>query len=335
MRQRPTALFALDGGNLPRLFPSDVLSSLVDLLDIDPALTVSDFDDAAVRHRLADAEILVTGWGCPPITPRVLDALPRLHTILHTGGTVKKLLASEVWDRGIAVSTAAAANALPVSEYTLGMILLTGKDVFAAADNYRATGSPSGHARRQDIGNVGRRVGIVGASRIGRRVIELLRPFDFDVVLHDPYVDAAEAEALGVRSMALDTLLASSTIVSVHAPATPETHHLLDATRLALLPEGAVLINTARGSLVDTEALVKELATGRIRAVLDVTDPEPLPADSPLFTMPNVFLTPHVAGSLGNELRRLGLTAVREAERLVAGRPLAHRVERAELDRTA
>ncbi|ONK10524.1 hydroxyacid dehydrogenase [Streptomyces sp. MP131-18] len=331
----PTALFALDGSNLPFLFPADVAAALAVLVDIDQDHAVTDFADAGVRPRLPDVEILITGWGCPLITPSVLDTLPRLRAILHTGGTVKKLLTPEVWERGIAVSTAAAANALPVAEYTLGMILLLGKDVFAAREDFRTSRTFAPQAPGADIGNAGRRVGIIGASRTGRRVIELLRPFDFDVLLHDPYVGAAEAEALGVRAASLEELLAASSLVSVHAPATAETHHLLDAARLALLPDGAALINTARGSLVDTDALVKELVTGRIRAVLDVTEPEPLPADSALYRLPNVFLTPHIAGSMGNELRRLGLTAVREVERLLAGRPLAHRVEHAQLARTA
>jgi phosphoglycerate dehydrogenase-like enzyme len=339
MPDRPTAVFALHPQNLPLLFPPEVLAQLRELADIDPAVVVEDFvkdfDDLRIRALLADVEFLITGWGCPPITPGALARLPRLRAVLHTGGTVKGLLPEEGWQRGIVVSSAAAANALPVSEYTLAMILLTGKDVLAARDRYRAAEAfPRGWAR-PGIGNAARRVGIIGASRIGRRVIELLRPFDFEVWLHDPYVDEAGAAALGVRLSGLEELLAGCDIVSVHAPATPETRHLIDAARLALLPDGAVLINTARGSLVDTDALTRELVAGRISAVLDVTEPEPLPPGSPLYRLPNVFLTPHVAGSLGNELRRLGLLVVEELRRLRDGVPPAHRVELAHLEFTA
>ncbi|MGC9539756.1 hydroxyacid dehydrogenase [Streptomyces sp. UG1] len=335
MSRRPTAMFAMDAPNLPQLFPPDLLARLRELLDIDPAGVVTDFGDPALRSRLARVEVLVTGWGCPPLDCHALDALPRLHTVLHTGGTVKRLLPPEGRARGLTVSSAAAQNALPVAEYTLGMILLLGKGVFAAQEDRRAAWHRLPDLARSDIGNMGRRVGLIGASAVGRRVIELLRPFDFDVVLYDPYVDAAAARSLGVRKSGLEDLLADSSIVSVHAPATPETRHMIDAGRLALLPDGSALINTARGSLVDTEALVRELATGRIRAVLDVTDPEPLPVDSPLFDLPNVILTPHIAGSQGNELRRLGAAVVAEAERLRMGAPLAQRVEVAHLDRTA
>jgi phosphoglycerate dehydrogenase-like enzyme len=133
----------------------------------------------------------------------------------------------------------------------------------------------------------------------------------------------------------LDELMRTSDIVSIHAPETPETRHLIGSHELALMPAGSVLINTARGSLLDHDALVGELRAGRISAILDVTDPEPLPVDSPLFDLPNAFITPHLAGSQGNEVARLGLTTVEEAERLLSGRALAHRIDHAELERTA
>jgi len=178
-------------------------------------------------------------------------------------------------------------------------------------------------------------VGIVGASRIGRRVIELLRPFDLDVLLHDPWVDDDDARRLGARALPLDELLAGCDVVSLHAPAVPETRHMLDARRLALLRDGATLVNTARGALVDGKALELELVSGRIAAVLDTTDPEILPSDSPLYELPNVFLTPHIAGSLGDETSRMTELALDEIERFTQGRPLQHAVRREDWDRIA
>jgi phosphoglycerate dehydrogenase-like enzyme len=125
----------------------------------------------------------------------------------------------------------------------------------------------------------------------------------------------------------VDDLCRRSDVVTVHAPALPETHHMLDARRLALLPDGALVINTARGSLIDTEALTEACATGRVSAILDVTDPEPLPAGHPLFGLPNVLFTPHLAGAQGRELRRLGEFAVAEVVRFLKGAPLLGRVE--------
>ena len=321
--------------NVPHIFPPDVLARLGNAVEIDPTLTAENFTDPRVRAALADTEILITGWGCPQIDEAVLDAAPRLRAILHAAGSVKGLTSPAVWERGITVSSAAGANALPVAEYTLAMILLAGKDLFAQRDRLRAQRAfPYGEIM-PGIGNFGRRVGVVGASRIGRRLIELLRPFDLRVTLADPYVDATEAAALGVPLLPLDDLLATSDIVTVHAPQTPETHHLIGRRELALMPTGSVLVNTARGALLDHEALIEELRANRLSAILDVTEPEPLPADSPLFDLPNAFITPHLAGSQGNEVARLGLAVTEEAERLLSGRELAHAIDHAVLERTA
>jgi phosphoglycerate dehydrogenase-like enzyme len=321
--------------NVPQIFPPDVLARLGNAVEIDPTLTAENFTDPRVREALADTEILITGWGCPHIDEAVLAAAPRLRAILHAAGSVKGLTSPAVWERGITVSSAAGANALPVAEYTLAMILLAGKDLFAQRDRLRAQRTfPYGEIM-PGIGNFGRRVGIVGASRIGRRLIELLRPFDLRVTLADPYVDATEAAALGVPLLPLDDLLATSDIVTVHAPQTPETHHLIGRRELALMPTGSVLVNTARGALLDHDALIEELRANRLSAILDVTDPEPLPADSPLFDLPNAFITPHLAGSQGNEVARLGLAVTEEAERLLSGRELAHAIDHAVLERTA
>ncbi|MEU0783574.1 hydroxyacid dehydrogenase [Streptomyces sp. NPDC006173] len=335
MPKRPVAMFAMTAENVPRVFPADALARLRELVDIDPALVARDFSDARVRERLAVTEILITGWGCPVLDAGALEAAPELRAVLHAAGSVKGFTTQGVWDRGIAVSSAAAANALPVAEYTLAMILLAGKNAFAYRDRLRDDRAfPHGEIL-PGVGNFGRRVGVVGASRIGRRLIELLRPFDLRVSLADPYVDEAGAADLGVPLLPLDALLAGSDIVTVHAPQTPETRHLVGRRELALMPDGSVLVNTARGSLVAHDALVAELRSGRISAVLDVTDPEPLPADSPLLDLPNAFVTPHLAGSQGNEVARLGATVLGELARLLAGRELEFRVDEAELERTA
>ncbi|MFF1724527.1 hydroxyacid dehydrogenase [Streptomyces sviceus] len=335
MPERPQALFAMTAEIVPLLFPPEVLARLREWLDIDPALVAEDLTDPAFADVLARTEILVTGWGCPRLDAAVLDAAPKLRAVLHSAGSVKGFAGPEIWRRGIAVSSAAEANAVPVAEYTLAMILLAGKDVFVRRERLRAERVSPGWGVVPGIGNHGRRVGVIGASRIGRKVIELLRPFDLAVSLSDPYVDAAGAAELGVPLVGLDDLLRTSDIVTVHAPETPETRHLIGRRELALMPDGGVLINTARGSLVDTDALVDELRTGRLSAILDVTDPEPLPADSPLHDLPGAFVTPHLAGSQGNELARLGLAVAAEAERVASGAGLAFPVAFAELERTA
>jgi len=333
---RPAALFTMDPEHLPTLFPPALLGRLRDLLDIDETLVARRFDQESLAPTLAGTEILITGWGAQRLDRTALEAAPRLRAVLHAAGTIREVISDACWERGLLVSSAAQANALPVAEFTLAAILLAGKDAFSIQQSLQ-----TGHRlspRRADlpaIGNFGRKVGIIGASRVGRRVLDLLRPFDLRVCLSDPYVDAVEATRLGVPLVSLDELLADSDIVSLHAPDTPETYRLLDRRRLASIRDGATLINTARGALIDPDALAAELISGRLNAVLDVTEPEPLPRNSLLYGLPNVFVTPHIAGSLGNELERLGRSVVEEVERLVAGLPLRHQVLRADLGRIA
>jgi phosphoglycerate dehydrogenase-like enzyme len=314
----------------PVLFPDAVRLRLGELVSFDPTVIVDRFDDPRVADRFGDLEILITGWGCPVLDDRFLDAAPKLRAVLHAAGSVKGHVTPAVWERGIVVSSAASANAVPVAEFALGAILLAGKGAFDLRERYRRDRSFELGYIHPDVGNYGRTVGLIGASRIGRQVIDLLRRLDFHVQVYDPY-----AEDLGVPGVDLPTLLSTSDIVSVHAPLTPETHHLLDRSRLALLRDGAVLINTARGQLIDPDALIDELSTGRISAVLDVTDPEPLAADSPLFELPNAFVTPHIAGSHGNELARLGACVAEELHRFVTGDSLRFPVAAADLDHLA
>ncbi|MFI1072830.1 hydroxyacid dehydrogenase [Streptomyces puniciscabiei] len=333
--QPPRAVFAMDPVHLPLLFPPPLMARLRRTADIDAQLVVRDFADPSAADALASADVLITGWGCPHLGAGALAAVPRLRAVLHAAGSVRSLIGEAVWKHGVTVSSAVTGNALPVAEYTLAMILLAGKDAFEHRERYGRAHTHPTPAETAGTGNFRRRVGLVGASRVGRRLMELLRPFDLTVLLYDPYVSPAEAAALGAELLPLEDLLRRSDIVSLHAPGIPETHHMLDRDRLALIRDGAVLINTARGALVDHEALTEELVSGRLRAVLDVTEPEPLPADSPLYRLPNVFLTPHIAGSLGNELERLGTIVVTELELLAAGRPPLHEVRHADLGRVA
>ncbi|MFD6419359.1 hydroxyacid dehydrogenase [Streptomyces sp. NPDC060194] len=318
------------------LFDAAALERLVAVADTDPALVVQDFADPAAAAALARAEALFTGWGCPPLTAESLARMPSLRTVVHAAGSVKHHVTDACWKRGITVASAAGANALPVAEYTVAAILFAGKRVLDAQRVYREKRT---WVSPIDVvgsgGNYRRTIGVVGASRIGRRVVELLRPYDVEVLLYDPYVGEEEARGLGARSVGLDALAARSDVVTVHAPELPSTRHLFDRARLALMPDGATFVNTARGSLVDTEALTDELVAGRLHAVLDVTEPEVLPAESPLFDLPNVLLTPHVAGSLGNELGRMTHAALDELERYGRGLPFADPVRAEWLGRSA
>lgn len=330
---RTTAVLAMGGGVAPAVFPPPLRERLARSVDLYAGTLSGDLTGAAARSVLADTQLLITGWACPPLTPEVLAGAPRLQAVLHSAGSVKYLVTDAVWKRGLLVSSAADANAGPVVDYTLAVITLAGKRALRAGAGYGG-GWPDFGSRE---GCDGRTVGLIGASRIGRRVATALAASEagYRILLTDPYVSAAEAAALGAELVDLPQLCSRSSIVSVHAPQLPETRHLLNAEMLALIPDGATVVNTARGSLVDTDALAAHCVSGRLDAVLDVTEPEPLPAGHPLTGLPNVLLTPHLAGAQGTEVLRLGTFAVEEAERFARGEPLRGALTRADLTRLA
>ncbi|MER7946201.1 hydroxyacid dehydrogenase [Streptomyces sp. NPDC096079] len=332
---RPSLLLAMGPGVDDRLLTEAHRTRLARLTRTDPHLVAHDLaaPDRRVAAALAEAEILLTCWGATPLTAEVLDRAPRLRAVVHAAGSVKHHITDACWERGLRVTSAAAANALPVAEYTLAAILFAGKRVLRSAQRYAELRTDDTWLTESTPwGNYRRTVGIVGASRIGRRVVELLRPFDVDILLYDPYVTTPPP---GVELVGLDELCARSTVVSVHAPQLPSTHRMIGAAQLAAMPDGTTLINTARGSLIDEQALLPHLLTGRLHAILDVTDPELPPPDSPLYTLPNVLLTPHVAGSLGNELHRMADQALDEVARYALGEPFAEEVRASDLQRSA
>ncbi|MFB2587058.1 hydroxyacid dehydrogenase [Herbiconiux liukaitaii] len=277
-------------------------------------------DELRSAGPIDDIEVLLTGWGTPSFTEGDLAALPSLKAIIHAGGVASVLLPPKT-TRQLALSVAADINGIPVAEYTLAMILLANKKVFESERLYRRR---RGFIDREETyphaGNFGQTVGIIGASRIGRRLISLLQPFEVTVLVSDPYLAREDAAALGVTATSLEQLLAESDVVSLHAPVTPSTVGMIGVPQLAAMKDGATLINTARGVLIDMPALEAALQTARIDAILDVTDPdEPLSADSILWDLPNVILTPHVAGSMGTELQRIGKHVASELARFAEG----------------
>lgn len=323
---RPAALLAMTPSLAGRLLTPaqhERLEQLVALVRPDAVARL----DAVDAEDLARLEVLVTGWGAPRVDAAALERMPRLRAVVHTAGSTQHLIGPEAWQRpGFVVTTAAQANAVPVAEYSLAQILLAGKRTLArTAEHRRARGTAA--AWRTDLGggNYGATVGLIGASRIGRLVAQLLRPFDLHVLLADPYITAADAAELGAEHVDLPTLFARSQVVSLHAPDVPSTRGMISRELLALMPDGATFINTARPALVDEDALRAELVSGRLCAVLDVHDG--LTPEDPLWDVPTVEITPHIAGSLGNELHRMAEMALEDLARIVAGQEPRHPVD--------
>ncbi len=310
----------------------DVLQRVSNLVSDKP---FRDFEEVA--PHLPQIEVLITSWGSPRIDEQFIAETPRLKLVAHLAGSVKGFIDDAVWRRGIQVVNAVSANAVPVAEYTVAAILFANKQVFQLNHFYLKYKENRAPWTREapNVGNYNKTVGIIGASHVGRLVIEHLQRFELKVLLYDPYMTPLDARQLGAHKVGLTELLSQSDVVSIHAPLLQDTRHMLGARELALINDGATLINTARGAIIEQAALEAELASGRLFAILDTTDPEVLPANNPLFRLPNVFLTPHIAGSLGDETQRLTDYIVAELERYTRGMNLKHLVKREHLARLA
>jgi len=333
VRLKPVISILLDGDRQHMVLDDQTVAALKrDFMVRWPAGETKVTADEA-KALLQGAAGCMTCWGSPTLSADMLAGAPQLKIMAHAAGTVKPYVSEEVWRRGIVVTSAAAAIAVDVAHYAVALMVIGRKNIMELVPQTGAGawGRAQGHRPPDDLR--GCTVGIVAASHVGRNVIALLQHYDVTVLLADPFVTPEAARELGVELAEVDELFRRSDVVSIHAPALPATRQLVNASRLALMKDGATLINTSRGSLVDEAALVVELRRRRIWAFLDVTDPEPPPAGSPLYGCPNLTLTPHLAGSAGRGKRWLGQLAAEELTRYFADQPPRFQVTRDMLDR--
>lgn len=314
--------------NLPsRLFDARQDAQLTALTGISVTTPViSDFSDPRVASQLQSARCLLYGWGAPRVTVDALNRMPNLQAVVASQGSAWRDFTPEALDlarqRGIIGTNVQKENSLPVAEYCLGVILLELKEFSTSATIYQA--SRMGLDRENmfpQAGTYHKTIGLVTANgTVARDLIRLLKPFDFHVIGWSIDMDDQQARELGIERVSLDDVFSRSDVVSIHTPSIPATRKMITAHHLSLMKRGALLINSARGAVIDEDALEKELVSGHIRAVLDVTDPhEPLEPGSPLWGLPNVILTPHIAGSMGCDLHRLGARVIANISALAHG----------------
>ena len=275
---------------------------------------------------MGEFDAVITGWGSPRCDDAVLSAAKRLRIVAHSAGSIRHLLPPALFKKGIAVTHAAAAMLPAVAEMSLALTLMMLRRVpqyLAAMRGREAWEKASAIGYGPELSAT--RVGVVGAGHTGRCFIRLLRSLDAQVCVCDPYLTPAHAADWGVRKVELDELLRSCQVVSLQAPSTARTHHMIGRRELSLLADGTIFINTARSWLVDEPALIEELGRGRILAALDVFDQEPLSVDHPLRSMPNVYLMPHVAGGSMQTAHRQGQLVTQELSR-ARGEPLQYPV---------
>lgn len=278
-------------------------------------------DADAVKQVLQGATVCVTSWGNQPLDADVLSVCPDLKLLVHAAGSVKPVVSDALWEKGVRVSSSAPMLSMGVSETALGFTIAASKNFFALNENLHRGGWAEGKENIRELYEL--TVGVISGGWAGRHYIELLRPFQVDILLYDPFVSDEQAAAWGCRKASFEEVLEQSDIISIHAPSIPETNHLFRAETLAKMKKDAVLINTARGSIIDEAALYEHMKAGNLKyACLDVFDPEPPAADHPLRSLPNVIMTPHLAGLANNGLKKIGQHVCEELERFLAGQPL-------------
>jgi len=325
--QKPTIAITIGKANYKRMFSKEAWDALEAFANVVHHPGDEPAEKAELIQLLQDADACITSWGVAQLDADVMNAAPNLKAMAHMGSSVKRFVSDAFWARKMHLTSTGIALAKTVAETTVGLMIVGQKRVWQLAQHVR-----DGGWRESPVWDrwfacelYRRNVGIIGASNVGRHVIELLKPFKPNVLLYDPFVTAEDAKDLGTTKVELDELLRQSDVVSIHAPANPATHHMLNAAGMALMKDDALIINTARGSIIDEKALIEELKKGRFFAFLDVTDPEPPAADSPLRTLENVVVVPHIAGCIDN-CTMLGELAVEELRRFFAGEPAVYQI---------
>ncbi len=273
-----------------------------------------------------EVEVLFSGWGMVPMDEVFFQRLPNLKVVFYAAGTVKDLVTDIFWQRKIRLTSAASANAVPVSEFTLSQILFALKHGWQEAISVRKHRRWPAPAFKP--GAYQTTVGLISLGSIGRLVAEKLQHFDLNVIAYDPFFPPEEAAKLGVALVTLEEVFSQSDVVSCHAPLLKETEGMIRGAHFELMKAGSTFINTARGAVVMEEEMIGVLKQRPdLFALLDVTHPMPPEESSPLYRMDNVIVTPHIAGSLGHECRRMGRLMVEEFDRYLAGKPLWHEID--------
>ena len=262
--------------------------------------------DQLSRPDLAGVEVIFSTWGMlSPTKEQIAEYLPKLKAVFYGAGSVQ-YFARPFIESGIEVFSAWAAHAVPVAEYTVAQIILANKGYFQRFHHIPGKAwerSSGGYF----TGNFGNKVGLIGIGMIGKLVASMLKVYNLDILAFDPFLPDEKAAELGIRKVSLETLFSECTVISNHLANNPQTVGMLNGKLFELMKPNATFINTGRGAQVVEDDLIAALEAEPSRvALLDVTMPEPPKPDSKFYTLPNVFLSPHIAGSLGDEVARMG-----------------------------
>lgn len=326
-------------GNIDYVYSKESQERIKKLADIDNEVYCQE-DLEANPDGFENVEYVFSTWSMPGGSEDKDDFakfFPSCKALFYAAGSVK-YFADHWLDKGIKIFSAFAANAIPVAEFTVAQILLANKGYFQAMRGFKNPDShkPTNDLSRAHCGNYDANVGIVGAGMIGKRVIELLKPYKLNILIYDEFINEEQAKELGGTKVTLNEIFEKCDIVSNHLANVPETVGIFKKEHFKMMKENATFINTGRGAQVCEDDMISVLKERNdICALLDVTIDEPPADDSQLYTLENVFLTPHIAGSQANEVQRMSELVVDQFENLLSGKETNYEITKEKLAKMA
>lgn len=325
------AMMLLPEGSRDEIYSAETIREIRGLVDLtDAADRVGDLKALVASGGLGETEIILSGWGMMKLDEEFLAAAPQLKAVLYGAGSVRPFLTDHFWQRDILLTSTYRANGIPVAEYAVAVMVIGMKQALQASQLTRETLTFT--APKAVRGLYGARIGVIGAGMVGADVLNRLKQYDVTTFCHDPFLTDERAQELGTTRMDLDEIFRTCDCVTLHAASIASTKGMITGEHFRSMKDGAVFINTARGAIVRETEMIEVLEDGRIFAFIDVTDPEPPSPDSPLYRLPNVFLTPHVAGACGMEIHRQGEFVLEELKRFLKGEAALYPVTRKMMD---
>lgn len=321
------AVVMFDGDTRNSFIPNDVAKKLETMGTVTWNALNRNYDADELREAVKDVDVCIAGWECSRFDEFVIKGAEKLKLIAYTGGSVAPIVSDFLYNRGIKVVSGNKIYAKSVAEGVIGYILASLRNIPGYCKDVQAGGWAGQNAFSEGL--LDQTVGLVGFGAVARYLSVMLKAFNTRTLVYDPFVSDELCEEYGVeRVNSLEEIVTVSKIISLHAPRTPQTYHIVDRKILCMIPDDSLLVNTARGSLIDEEALADELGKGRFKAVLDVYETEPLSSDSRLRGLDNVILMPHLAGPTLDRRRLVTLALIDEIHRFYNGQPLLHEIGR-------
>lgn len=312
------------------LLPDWIVEKFSGFFDLRVVTDPQNLSGAEYDSLLGDCDGFVSTWEIPALNPTALKNAERLKIIAHGGGQVRFFLPEDVFDLrpDLRICNASNVMARPVAEHTLLMSIALLRNICFISRWAAGNEDWQAYPREKNVSLLNKKVGIVGLGQIAGEFIELARPFKVEFLVYSSHLSEQVAIRLGLKKSSLEEIFSTCDVITISAANTPANRHMINRDLLRLIRPGAVLVNNARGALIDEQALIEELESGRFSAAIDVTDPEPPPMDNRLRTLPNVYLTPHSAGPTPDQWPWMTNEALEIAKACFEGRPVWNAIDR-------